>query len=143
MCDVVHIDEKWFYIHKVASSYILTRDEKPPHQTCASKRFIAKVMFLAVVARPRWDYERKRGFDGKLGIFPIVQERLAKRTTKNQKKGDIITVPLSVGKEVYKKLLMESFLPAIQDAWPGTPLTDQCIRDKTMHHITKTDHHSF
>jgi hypothetical protein len=77
-------------------------------------------MFLAVVARPRFDYGKGRGFDGKIGIFPIVSEREAKRTTKNLTKGDDITVPLSVNKEVYYKLLVDEVLPTIQRVWGDT-----------------------
>lgn len=119
MYDTIHIDEKWFYLYKTATSYIHTPNEKPPHKTCHNKRFITKVMFLAAVARPRYDYDKKRGFDGKLGIFPIVTKRVAKRTTKNQQAGDLITEPLSVDKAVYRELLLKSVLPAIQAKWPG------------------------
>lgn len=46
MSDMVHVDEKWFYIHKVSSAYILARDEQPPLLACSNTRFIIKVMFL-------------------------------------------------------------------------------------------------
>lgn len=119
MYDTIHIDEKWFFLYKTATSYILTASEKPPHIECHNKRYITKVMFLAAVARPRYDYNKNRGFDGKLGIFPIVKKRLAKRTTKNQRAGDLITEPLSVDTAVYRSLLLDSVLPAIQSKMPG------------------------
>lgn len=119
MSNVVHVDEKWFYVHKVSSTFILSLDEQPPHLSCPSKRFIAKVMFLAAVARPRYDYDRKRGFDGKIGIFPIIEHRAAQRTTQNQKKGDVIMVPLTVDKNVYSNLLKTKVIPAIKATWPG------------------------
>jgi hypothetical protein len=120
MYNSIHIDEKWFFLYKVASSYVLTAEELPPQRQCENKRYITKVMFIAAVARPRYDYDRKTGFDGKLGIFPIVRQRLAKRTTKNQKAGDLITEALSVDKNVYRDLLMNKILPAIEAKWPGT-----------------------
>lgn len=119
MYNTVHVDEKWFFVHKVSSRYILTEDEDVPHLICPNKRFITKVMFLAAVARPRYDYTRRRGFDGKIGIFPMVTQRVAKRTTKNQTKGDIITVPLSVDKKVYYDTLKNDVFPAIKQKWPG------------------------
>ena len=91
----------------------------PPHLTCPSKLFITKVMFLAAVARPRYDYGRNRGFDGKIGIFPSTRLREAKRTTKNQVKGDLIMEPLSVDKTVYYDTLVDDVLPAIKRTWPG------------------------
>lgn len=42
-----------------------------------SKRFIPKLMFLAAVARSRWDARRRREFDGKIGIWPFVEKVLA------------------------------------------------------------------
>lgn len=119
MYDTVHVDEKWFYVQKVSNRYILTRDEPEPHLTCANKRFITKVMFLAAVARPRFDYDRNTGFDGKLGIFPIIQEKIAKRTTKNQTRGDTVLQPLSVDRHVYYDLLVSNVLPAIKEMMPG------------------------
>ncbi|DAZ93780.1 TPA: hypothetical protein N0F65_008047 [Lagenidium giganteum] len=58
MYDTVHVDEKWCYIQKVSSTFILTEDEDTPHISCPNKRYITKVMFLAAVARPRYDYKR-------------------------------------------------------------------------------------
>lgn len=114
MYDVIHVDEKWFYIHQVASTFILAEDEEAPHITFPNKRFITKVMFFVVVARPLYDYGKGRGFDGKIGIFPIVSEREGKRTTKTQTKGDVITVPLSVNKEVYYNMLMDEVMATIR-----------------------------
>jgi hypothetical protein len=85
--DTVHIDEKWFCIFEVSSRYILAEDEDPPHLTCHNKRFITKVMFLAAVARLRYDYANLEGFDGKIGIFPLVTKHEAMRTTKTRRTG--------------------------------------------------------
>ncbi|ETV68359.1 hypothetical protein H257_15680 [Aphanomyces astaci] len=38
-----------------------------PTSRVKSKRFITKVMFLAAVARPRYDFHNKAMFDGKTG----------------------------------------------------------------------------
>jgi hypothetical protein len=111
-------------IYEVSSRYIITEDEDPPHLTCPNKRFITKVMFLAAVARPQYDYDRQRGFDGKIGIFPLIKYREAKRTTKNQTKGEIFPEPLNVDKKVYYDTLVQQVLPAIKAAWPGTAISD-------------------
>ncbi|KAJ0394050.1 hypothetical protein ATCC90586_009234 [Pythium insidiosum] len=55
MYDVVHIDEKWFYVKRVGEKvYVITDEdgkpaETPPVQFVKSKRFIMKVMFLCAL----------------------------------------------------------------------------------------------
>jgi hypothetical protein len=43
MLERVDIDEKWFYMTEVATSYILVPGETPPHRTCKHKSHIEKV----------------------------------------------------------------------------------------------------
>jgi hypothetical protein len=45
MLEVVHIDEKWFFLKKEKTRYYLAPDEEPPHCTVQNKNFIIKVMF--------------------------------------------------------------------------------------------------
>jgi hypothetical protein len=45
MLDVVHVDEKWFYMTKNDQRYYLGPDEPDPYRTTKSKRFSTKVMF--------------------------------------------------------------------------------------------------
>lgn len=65
-------------------------------RTCKSKRFISKVMFLAAVARPRFDNHKQEIFNGKLGIWSFVFYEEAKRNSKNRKKGDIVTKNIEI-----------------------------------------------
>nr|ABD32506.1 probable transposase - soybean transposon mariner element Soymar1-related, putative [Medicago truncatula] len=62
MYNVVYIDEKWFYITKKSSNYYLLVDEDEPHRMCRNKNYIGKVMFLVVVARPRFDDDDNETF---------------------------------------------------------------------------------
>ncbi|OMO51560.1 hypothetical protein COLO4_37623 [Corchorus olitorius] len=57
MYDVIHIDEKWFYMTKTLETYYLAPNEENPHRTCKSKNFIQKIMFLVALARPRLGLE--------------------------------------------------------------------------------------
>lgn len=52
-----------------------------------SKNFIEKVMFLALVTRPRYDANGNCTFDGKIGIFPFTMEEPAKRWSPNRDRG--------------------------------------------------------
>ena len=55
----VHVDEKWFSLFKVKQRVILHPLEERRTQKCASKRYVPKIMFLAAVARPRFDHHSK------------------------------------------------------------------------------------
>ena len=68
----IHLDEKWFQVTITKTGHILAPDETDPHRTCKSKHFIDNIMFLCVVARPRWDTARNQYFDGKIGMYPFI-----------------------------------------------------------------------
>ena len=115
MYEYVHIDEKWFYLTKIKNKYFLVPGEDIPNRQVCNKRFITKVMFMAAVARPRYDYNKKAMFDGKIGIWPFIYKDTAKRTTHKQKKGDLITkiIP-KINRDVVRKMLIDNVLPAIK-----------------------------
>ncbi|XP_076949649.1 uncharacterized protein LOC143622355 [Bidens hawaiensis] len=117
--NVIHIDEKWFYLSKLSKRYYLVPNEDEPFRTCKSKKLITKVMFLAAVARPRYDSLGNEVFSGKIGIFPFTTLELVKRSSKNRVAGTLVTKPiLSVTKEVTRFWLIEKVLPAIRSIWP-------------------------
>ncbi|GJS04025.1 hypothetical protein Tco_0320533 [Tanacetum coccineum] len=119
MFNVVHIDEKWFYMTKPTKRYYLVPGENEPFRTCKSKTFITKVMFLAAVARPIFDTSGNEVFSGKIGIYPLTTLEPAKRSSKNRVAGTLETKPItSVNKEVTRKWLIEKVLPDIRAKWP-------------------------
>lgn len=61
MHDMVHIDEKWFYITKKKRIVYKAKGEKLPPRSAKSTTHLTKVMFLGAIARPRFDCT----FDGK------------------------------------------------------------------------------
>ncbi|CAM9443789.1 unnamed protein product [Discosporangium mesarthrocarpum] len=116
--DWVRVDEKWFYILKDGKDVYLHPTEpplKPPR--AQNKKLITKMMFLAAVARPR---KMSNGvwFDGKIGIWPIVDSKVAQRTTKHRPKGTKVCVPAMVDEEMHKKLMIEAVIPAIKACMP-------------------------
>lgn len=119
MHDVVHVDEKWFYMTKVKKNFYILPDEAECVRQVKSKRFITKVMFLVAVARPRWDPHRKTFFDGKIGLWPCVTKEPAKRSSKNRDRGTLITKPYEIKQEQYQRLILEKVIPAIQEKWPA------------------------
>ncbi|ETN15348.1 hypothetical protein PPTG_21928 [Phytophthora nicotianae INRA-310] len=74
MYDTVHIDEKWFNLYKGTTKYYLTASEQLLYRTCPNKKYIGKVMYLAVVARPRYDFHRKQHFDARRWSTVVVQQ---------------------------------------------------------------------
>ncbi|XP_058726901.1 uncharacterized protein LOC131598302 [Vicia villosa] len=138
MYNTIHIDEKWFYMTKKSENYYLLQDEEVPLRTYKSKNFIEKVMFLAAIARPRFDAHGKEVFSGKIGIFPFVTQEPAKRNSINRVAGTLETKPItSVNKHVIRTFLIEKILPVIKEKWPieekGSPIFIQ--QDNARTHI--------
>ncbi|KAL6594954.1 hypothetical protein ACP70R_048057 [Stipagrostis hirtigluma subsp. patula] len=48
--------------------------EPDPLRTVHNKNSIDKVMFLAAIARPRYDASGNCIFDGKIGVWPFVEK---------------------------------------------------------------------
>jgi hypothetical protein len=97
-------------------------------------QYTEKVMFLAAVSRPMkynptpeslafrpieqdpddWYYT------GKIGMYPIIQERPAARGNKRTglQRGDKIIAPVSVTVEVFEEIVIEKLLPDIAFKYP-------------------------
>lgn len=119
MQNIVHIDEKWFYMTKKSETYYLHPDEADPSRTCQNKNYIGKVMFLVAMARPRFDDEGNELFDGKIGVFPLVFKQPAQRRSKNREAGTLETKPIiSVTRDVLRACLIEQVIPTIKAKWP-------------------------
>ncbi|XP_057809063.1 uncharacterized protein LOC131023535 [Salvia miltiorrhiza] len=75
MHNVVHIDEKWFYITKTNHRFYLTPQETEPHRTCKSKKFITKEFFLSLrVPAERSSKNRQAGTLEEKPIQSITKE---------------------------------------------------------------------
>ncbi|XP_071053572.1 uncharacterized protein [Onthophagus taurus] len=118
MLEFVHIDEKWFYITKTKINCYLLPEEETPNRTCKSKTFLTKVMFLAAVARPRYDYNKKAEFNAKIGLWPIVTQEPAKRNSKNRIRGTLMTTPVEVTRQIYVDMITKKVIPVIKEKWP-------------------------
>ena len=76
-------------------------------------------MFLAAVARPRKDTAKNSCFDGKLGIWPFLERKIAQRTSKNRSAGTIETNPVTaVTRAEYVTMLLDNVIPAIAAKFP-------------------------
>ena len=111
MNNIVHVDEKLFYLKRIRRKVYLAPWEDAPFDTTRNKRFIPSVMVLAAVARPRQ-------VDGKLGVWAFVQDVPAKRWSRNRPAGTIEIKPVNVNKANYKEMLISNVLPTILSKFP-------------------------
>ncbi|XP_058775250.1 uncharacterized protein LOC131649505 [Vicia villosa] len=142
MYNIIHIDEKWFYMTKKSENYYLVQDEEDPIRTCRSKNFIEKVMFLAAIARPRFDSQGNELFSGKIGIFPFITQEPSKRSSVNRVAGTLETKPItSVNKQVIKTFLFDKVLATIKAKWPREDLSHPIFsqQDNARTHIDCND----
>ena len=118
MDDIVHLDEKWFYMTRENNTYYLLPGEPPPLRSMTNKNSIVKVMFLTAVAKPRHGEGGVVTFDGKIGIWAFVIETPAKRESRNRKRGTLELKSMKVTRDVMRDYLCNKVVPAIQDKWP-------------------------
>ena len=114
MEDLIHIDEKWFYLTKDGQRFIIVADEAEPYRHVQHKSFLTKIMFLCAVARPRYDMNKNTWFDGKIGIWPIGKWEPAKWSSKKRGKGTPVRKNQSMMWDVYQEYLIQKLLPAIK-----------------------------
>ncbi|XP_021861639.2 uncharacterized protein [Spinacia oleracea] len=139
--NVIHIDEKWFYMSRKTQRYYLLAGEEEPYRATQNSNYLVKVMFLCGIARPIIGYNGEVLFDGKLGIFPFTEEVPAKRSSKNRERGTIeIKAITSVTKEVIRRKIIDELLPAIRSKWPWFASKDILIQqDNARPHINRND----
>ncbi len=78
MHNIVHIDQKWFYMTKAVKKEYTSDNENMENRSGRSKRFIPKIMFLSEVVRPLFDVNGDCIFDRKLGIWASTKLSLRK-----------------------------------------------------------------
>lgn len=115
--DCLHADEVWFYKVDIKGKYILlpevlalgyvSRDFL--NFAVESRGNIDKLMYLIVVARPRWEY----GFDGKIGCFPVAEWRQARNNSANRPAGTWEIRPVSMDAPMYFQMWRDLVAPAV------------------------------
>ncbi|CAN0083821.1 unnamed protein product, partial [Pylaiella littoralis] len=132
----VHLDEKWFYIWKQGQRYYLYEGEDVPVYKVQHKSHVTKVMFLAAVARPRFDTGRNRQFDGKIGIYPFTEQRAAVRNSRNRAAGTMVTYSVEVNRETYTEKLIINVFPDIAAKFPASPIVYAQQDNAPGHRVT-------
>ena len=139
MEDLIHIDEKWFYLTKDGQCFIIAADEEELYRHVEHKSFLTKIMYLCVVARPRYDMRRSAWFDGKIGIWPIGKWEPAKRSSKIRTKGTPVWKNQCITRDVYREYLIQKFLPVVKEKWPTRNARIRLQQDGAKSHILEDD----
>ncbi|KAG3020554.1 hypothetical protein PC121_g11108 [Phytophthora cactorum] len=61
-------------------------------------------------------------FDGKVGLWHVVETRLAICNSTKRPKGTPVTIPIEMTKYVYERMLTQHVIPAIKRVWPDKKL---------------------
>ena len=70
-------------------TFYLGKDESEPERSGKSSRYTPKVMFLAAIARPRFNDNSACVFDGKISFWPFSKVVAAKRNSRNRPVGHL------------------------------------------------------
>ncbi|VFQ80913.1 unnamed protein product [Cuscuta campestris] len=115
--------------------------EDDPYRTIQSKKFILKIMFVAVVGRPRFGESGETLWDGKVGNFPFTYEEVAKRNCKNRPAGTLKTKPVDVvNRQVMKAMMLTRVISEMKSKWPD-PHNKHIIiqQDNAKPHVDPAD----
>ncbi|KAK9668486.1 hypothetical protein RND81_13G063900, partial [Saponaria officinalis] len=139
--NLVHIDEKWFYMTKSCQRYYVTDSEQTPYRCVQSKKFIPKIMFMCVVARPLYTANGDCIFDGKSGFFHLLHRCQQREIQRIDCAGTLKTKPIeSINKAMIKDRIINVVLPAIKAKWSDC-LSKQIViqQDNAKPHISNSD----
>ena len=139
MEDLIHIDEKMFYLTKDGQRFIIAADKEEPYRHVQHKSFLTMIMFLCAVARPRYDTRRNTWFNRKIGICPIGKWELVKQSSKKHAKGTPVWKNQCITRDVYHEYLIQKFLPVVKEKWPMRNGRIQLQQDGAKSHILEDD----
>lgn len=95
--EFVHMDDKWLHVTEVSKCFYAAPSEKAPYRSSKSRRYIAKVMFLAAVALPRYEMHKNAPFDSKVRIWLMIEWVPASRFSRIRPVEILEMKPLTVG----------------------------------------------
>jgi transposase len=100
----VHVDEKWFFFAKKHQRLHVPPGVTPEPLHVIHKCHIPKVMVLAAIAKP----SPIHNFNGCLGCWPITEEKIAKRNSKNRPKGTVEDVPTTLNGKLFIEMMRDN-----------------------------------
>ncbi|XP_021732073.1 uncharacterized protein LOC110698865 [Chenopodium quinoa] len=141
MRNVIHCDEKWFYLNPNKRRLYLLPSEEDPYMAVQSRRFKLKAMFMAIIWKPLYATNGEMLHDGKYGIFPFTVQQVAQKSSKKRARGTMETKALqNINREVIREMLLTKVIPAIMSKWPEGLPKDVVIQwDNVRPHQVPTD----
>ncbi|ETN21771.1 hypothetical protein PPTG_21137 [Phytophthora nicotianae INRA-310] len=140
-CSIRFMWTKKKYLTEVRRRYYLLPEEPIPIRHVCSTHYITKVMMLAAVARSRLDPDSRAYFDGKLRIWPFIEQKPAVCSSRRRPTGTLVTMEGHVNQENYRNMLIQQLVPAIREKWPFSG-RGGCVRvqqDNAPAHIDTSD----
>jgi hypothetical protein len=114
----IMLDEKMFTGRIKKQSTFLVPGEQKPYNQRQNKSRAVQVMCLVATARPKWDDDGELIFDGKIGVYPFVEQVPAQRNSVNRPRGTLETKNVSVTKELFINMLIEKVIPDLLEKCP-------------------------
>ena len=139
MEDLIHIDEKWFYLMKDGPHFIIAADKEEPYRHVQHKSFLMKIMFLCAVARPRYDTNKNAWFYEKIGIWLTGKWEPAKWSSTKCTTGMPVWTNQSIMQHVNWEYLIQKLLPTIEQKWPTNNRRIWLQQDGAKSHILDDD----
>ena len=126
MKEVIHVDEKWFYIQPIDVKCYLLPHEKMEERSCKHESHIQKVMFGAAVAPLHWNVHVRQWWDGKIYMHPFTKVEAAQCNSRNRARGTIIRTMINVIRDIYLEWICGLSCNMRSVArWAVTPNLDQ------------------
>ena len=104
---LVHADEKWFYGLRQRQYFLVGPGETTLTVNILSRSHVNKEMILGAVARRL----PQQGFNGKVGLYPVVEPYQAKNKSKYHQAGEVYERPTTMTAKLFRKMVIEKVLP--------------------------------
>ncbi|OWY98515.1 hypothetical protein PHMEG_00030705 [Phytophthora megakarya] len=96
------------------------RRETLPEQALYPQDYLLGSGSTSKFSACRYDFHRKAVFDGKIGIWPLVEQYTAQRSSVNRPAGTVLTRNFeAIDRNVIKRFLLGDLIPAIKSKWPA------------------------
>ena len=140
MHNSVVLDEKWFYMSETTRKFYLGKNKPESERSGISSRYTPKIMFSAVIARPRFDDNGECVLDEKIGFWSFIEMVAAKTSSRNRHDEKLEPNSGSVDRDFYRKFITEKFIRAIGQKWPR-PKSDLIVmrQDNAPCHVSIDD----
>ena len=113
----IDLDEKYFQTVSANRPLKIPPSTTPPKVDVQHKSHVPKVLMIAAIAKP----SRLYNFDGKVGLWRVVEEVVAKRKSKNHEKGETYEKDCTMDCDKFFEIMTTKVFPAIRTQLSWAP----------------------